>query len=90
MKFAPSNTRLTAPHFAHHSRHASVPVVPSGFGLALLVIRLPTYTNKFTSFGETQAGDLPLLDDPPEGFFTSFTPYSLRTTSSIASSNCVF
>jgi hypothetical protein len=90
VQLAPSNAGLATPHFTHQRRHLLVLLLASAFRLALLIVRLPTDADEFTGFGEAQADDLPLLDDPPEGFFTSFTPYSLRMTSSIASSSCVF
>lgn len=74
----------------HHRRHPLIAGLGRRLGLDLPVVRLPADAKVATGSGETQAGYLPLLDDSPEGFFGSCTPYSLRITSSIASNNWAF
>lgn len=90
MQLSPTYPRLAPTHFPHQLLDLAITLLQGRFGTDLLVVRLSAYTNEFACLGETQARYLPLLDDSPEGFFGSLTPYSFRITSSIASNNCAF
>ena len=90
MQLSPADTWLASADFSYQLLDLAITFLQGRFGPDLLVVRLPAYADEFACLGETQARYLPLLDDSPEGFFGSLTPYSFRITSSIASNNCAF
>ena len=90
MQFPSTDTWLPSAHFPHHFLYLAITFQQGCFGPDLLIVRLSAQAYKLTCFGETQARYLPLLDDSPEGFFGSLTPYSFRITSSIASNSWAF
>lgn len=90
VQLARAYPRLAATDLRYLVDYLAIPLMEERFGLALLVIGLPGQADETAGFGETQAGYRFLLDDSPEGFFGSLTPYSLRMTSSMASNNAAF
>lgn len=75
---------LAQANLLNHALYNAVARCPADFGVDTLVIRLPSDPEQLTCLTDAQAFlFLEDFDCPSEGFFTSATPCSCATTSSM-------